>query len=85
MRRVERVFGTKALAFGVDVNLEPGKTHTFVTVWDTSEFDEPCDEGEGGFNNILVSEWDVPEERVIALARQFGIPLHKVEVYETFE
>ena len=83
--RVEVVGEGKAIAFGVDKALEPGEHHTFVQVWDTSEEEDPCNEGDGGFNNILVSEWDVAEERVVALAQQHGIPLEPTSVWEAFD
>lgn len=85
MSRIERTHGNKSIAFGVDNTLQPGVPRTFVQVWDTSEDEEPCNEGPDGFNNLLVDEWDVPEERVIKLARIHGIPLDPQEVYGTFD
>jgi hypothetical protein len=85
MSRVQVDGDGKSMAFGVDSMLEPGATHTFVQVWDTSEEPDPCNEGEGGFNNILVAEQDVQEERVVALARQHNIPLEPTKVWETFD
>jgi len=85
MSRVEVSGERRAMAFGVDARMEPGSSHTFVQVWDTAEEESPCNEGEGGFNNILVSEQDVSEERVVELARQYEIPLNPTQVWATFD
>lgn len=83
--RVEQSAGTRVIAFGVDTMLKPGETHTFVQVWDTSEERQPCNEGPEGFNNMLVSEWDISEERVVEPARQYGIPVKNIEIWEAFD
>ena len=85
MSRLEIDNDHKVIAFGVDNMLEPGTPHTFVQVWDSTELDEPCDEGEGGFCNILVSEWDVSEERVIQLAREHALSVDLHEIYRVFD
>ena len=85
MSRSEAIGNGKAIAFGVDTMIEPGTIHTYVQVWDTSEEAEPCNEGPEGFNNILVEEHDIPEERVVALALQHGIPLEVTRVWKAFD
>lgn len=85
MSRSEVSNGQMSITFGVDDAMEPGTSHTFVQVWDSTEFDQPCDEGKGGFCNILVSEQDVDEGRVIQLAKEHSLPLDPVEVYRVFD
>ncbi len=85
MSRVEKFGEDKAMAFGVDFGFQPGTPCSFVQVWDTTEDEKPCNEGDEGFNNVLVNEWDVPEERVVALAREHNIPLDPCNVWEAFD
>ena len=85
MSRVEKAAGNRSMAFGVDFAKQPGTPHSFVQVWDNSEEESPCNEGEDGFNNILIDEWDIQEERVVELAQQHSIPIDPTEVWETFD
>ncbi len=82
MSRETRSNETHAIAFGVDV---PLGNRTFVKVWALKDFDQPCNEGPQGFNNILEDEWDVSEERVVALAKKYNIPLEPIEVWKLFD
>jgi hypothetical protein len=65
------------LALGLDSFLVPGKSgpKSFLTIWDTSEDEQPCNEGEGGFNNILVSR----------IAKNHGFTVTGPEIYDIFE
>lgn len=85
MSRVVKSSGNISLAFGVDFGLEPGTARSFVQIWNNAEEKQPCNEGEEGFNNILVNEWDISQERVLELARQYQIPLTEQEVFKVLD
>jgi len=74
----------KSLSIGTDQFLEPGDSSikTFLQVWDMSNFDQPCNEGAGGFNNILVSETDVDMERMIEVINQYGFDVPPVDLFQ---
>lgn len=81
MSRETRSNATHAIAFGVDLLPSIG---AFVQVWEKSEEDEPYDEGEGQ-TNIIVRENHVSEERVIQLAKQYGIDVDPLDVCKIFD
>ncbi len=75
------------LAVGVDQFLVPGDTspRVFLQVWSTSEEEQPCNEGDGGFNNIIVDEKDVDADRVVSVIRQHGFVVPPVDLIEIFD
>jgi hypothetical protein len=75
------------LAIGVDSFLVPGDASpkVFLQIWDTSEEAQPCNEGEGGFNNILVDETDIDPDRVAKVIKEHGFSVPPVELFEVFD
>jgi hypothetical protein len=77
-----------AIAFGVDNFLKPGTPgpHTFVQIWDTSEFDQPCcNDGEGGFSNIIANVIGLDFDAAHELSCQYGFMVLEEEIFEIFD
>ena len=74
------------LALGLDPFLVPGQPgpKSFLTIWDTSEDDDPCDEGEDGFKNILIKRVDIDPDSALRLARHHGFIVTGSEIYDIF-
>jgi hypothetical protein len=74
------------LALGLDSFLVPGEAgpKSFLTIWDTSEFDQPCNEGEGGFNNIKVARIDLDADAASRIVRRYGFTITGPEIYDIF-